>query len=293
MRPPRGAAASTRGALLALLVAAIAGACAGGCAVRSGSGGDGERTLRVFAASSLDEVLPALIERFEAGRPGVDVEPVFGGSQLLATQVEEGAPADVLLAANRAQAERLGAARLAGRLLPFATNALVAVVPAGSSLASYEELAGPGLRLAVGAPDVPVGALTRAALALLDPAIAEGIRENVVTEDPSVRVVLSRVELGEVNATFVYETDAARGRAPGGEALRALPLPDSVPLNSYVAVLIGETGAGRGADADSDADAEAFLDFLAGEEAQALLRAAGFRPPPPAPTGRSTEAASS
>jgi molybdate transport system substrate-binding protein len=264
--------------LLALLTVLIAGACGGA------SGGDGERTLRVFAASSLDAALPALIERFEAGRPGVEVETVFGGSQLLATQVEEGAPADVLLAANRAQAERLDAAGLAGRLLPFAANALVAVVPAESPLASYEELAAPGVRIAVGAADVPVGALTRTALALLDPAVAEGLADNVVTEDPNVRIVLSRVELGEADAALVYETDAARGRAPGGAALRALPLPGSVPLNEYVAVLLASAGAGGaadpGRDADADADGAAFLDFLAGEEAQALLRAAGFRPPP-------------
>jgi molybdate transport system substrate-binding protein len=266
-RPERRRPCLAHTALLTLLVAALASAC---------GDGDGGRTLRVFAASSLDEALPVLIERFEAGRPGIDVEPVYGGSQLLATQIEEGAPADVLLAANRAQAERLDAAGLAARLLPFAANALVAVVPQESSITSYEELAGGGVRIAVGAADVPVGALTRAALALLDPAIAEGIAGNVVTEDPSVRVVLSRVELGEVDAAFVYETDAARGRSPDDGALRALPLPAAVPLNEYVAALLDEAGA----DAEPDADGSAFLDFLAGEEAHALLRAAGFRPPP-------------
>jgi molybdate transport system substrate-binding protein len=251
-------------ALLALLALALAIA-----------GGDGERqrTLRVFAASSLDEALPTLIKRFEAGRPGVEVGPVYGGSQLLATQVEEGAPADVLLAANGAQAERLVSAGLAARLLPFAANALVAVVPEESPITSYKELAEGGLRIAVGAPDVPVGALTRTALALLDPAIAEGIAGNVVTEDPSVRIVLSRLELGEVDAAFVYETDAARGRSPDERALRALPLPAAVPLNEYVAVLLDEADA----DAGPDADGAAFLDFLAGEKAQALLRAVGFR----------------
>lgn len=250
-----------------ILAATLVAACGGGT-------GSDERTLLVFAASSLDETLPGLVELFEAERPGVEVAVVFGGSQLLATQVEEGAPADVLLSADRLQAERLDAGGIAARLLPFATNVLVGVVPEESRVASIEALAEPGLRIAVGASDVPVGALTRSALALLDPEIAMGIRGNVVTEDPNVRVVLSRVELGEVDGAFVYETDAARGRAFGGGVLRVIPLPEALPPNEYVAVALDGASAGG--------DADAFLNFLAGEKAQGSLRAAGFWPPPAA-----------
>ena len=249
--------------LAALAAAAVLAACG------AGRGGEGEQTLRVFAASSLDEVLPGVVELYAAERPGVAVEVVFGGSQLLATQVEEGAPADVLLSADRAQAERLTASGDAGRSLPFAANALALVVPVGSPAASVEALAEPGRRIAAGAPAVPVGALTRAALARLDGDVARGIRANIVTEDPSVRVVLSRVESGEADGAFVYQTDARRGRGPGGGALRALPLPADLPANEYVAVLLA--GAGPGA--------EAFVDFLESEDARRLLRAAGFLAP--------------
>ena len=238
-------------------------------AVLAACGGEDGRTLRVFAASSLDEALPRLVERFEAERPGVSVRLVFGGSQLLASQVEEGAPADVLLSADRTHAERAGAARGAERWRTFAQNTLALVVPEGSPATSVDELAEPGRRLAAGAPAVPVGALTRDALALLDRGVAAGLRANVVTEDPSVRVVLSRVESGEADGAFVYETDTRRGRAPDGGALRALPLPAGLPVNEYVAVALA--GAGP--------DAAAFVDFLGSEEARRLLEAAGFLVP--------------
>ncbi len=251
--------------LLALLTVTIASACGGGHG----------RTLRVFAASSLDEVLPTVVERFEARQHGVAVESIFGGSQLLATQVQEGASVDVILVANRSQAERIDAAGFAVQLFSFATNTLVAVVVADSPLFYYEELAAPGLRIAIGANDVPVGALTSTALALIDPAVARGIRDNVVTEDPNVRIVRSRIELGEVDAAFIYETDAVRVRGPNGLKLRVLPLPGAVPLNEYIAVLLGQAGA--------DADAAAFLTFLASEEVQALLRTASFRSPSSSP----------
>ena len=260
--PARSASWHAALAALAVLAALIAG-----CG--EGQSGTRERTLRVLAASSLDDVLPRVVELFETERPGVEVAVVFGGSQLLATQIEEGAPADVLLSANRLQAQRLVAAAGATRSLGFAANALAVVVREGSPIASVEALAEPGRRVAVGAPDVPVGALTRSALALLDAELAARIRANIVTEDPSVRLVLSRVETGEADAAFVYETDARRGSARDGEALRALHLPAGLPANEYVAVVLAGAGA----------DAKAFADFLASEGVWRLLEAAGFRAP--------------
>lgn len=258
-RRPAGRPSRLLRPVAALAAAAVLAAC----------GGEDERTLRVFAASSLDEALPPLAELFEAGRPGVSVRLVFGGSQLLASQVEEGAPADVLLSADRAQAERAGAARGAERWRTFAQNRIALVVPEGSPAASVEELAEPGRRLAAGAPEVPVGALTRDVLALLERGVARGLRTNVVTEDPSVRVVLSRVESGEADGAFVYETDARRGRAPDGGKLRALPLPVAPPVSEYVAVALAGSGP----------DARAFVDFLGSGEARRLLEASGFLAP--------------
>lgn len=241
---------------LALAAALLASAAA--------CGGGGE-TIEVAAASSLRLVLPRIVEEFERSRPGggPPFRLRFHGSQVLATQIEEGADADLFVSANALQASRLLDAGVASRPAVVTSNRLVAAVREDAPWRSVEALAAPGVRLAAGAPSVPAGALAAAAMALLDPEVARGLRANVVTEDPSVRVVLSRLELGEVDAAFVYRSDAEA--APG---VRALALPAAAPSAEYVAVLI-EGAHPR---------AEALLAFLLAPEAQNLFRAAGFLP---------------
>ena len=224
--------------------------------------------MRIFAASSLTEVLPPIVERYREQRPSVEFDLNFAGSQTLATQIEEGAPADLFISANPVQAERLLAAGLAERPAVIAENRLIVAVREDAPWRTLEAAAEAGVQVAVGAPGVPVGALTVTALELLAPEVAAALREQVVTEDPNVRVVLSRVELGEADAAFVYRTDLSAARG-----VRALELPEAVPSNQYVAVLVVDRRVG-----DID-HAAAFLDFLGGEQATALLRAAGFLPP--------------
>ena len=237
----------------------LAAACGGGDAVR------------IFAAASLTDVLPSIVERYREQHPDVDFEFSFAGSQTLAAQIEEGAPADVFISALPVHARRLVDAGLAERPLVLAENRLVVAVREDAPWQTVGELAAAGVRVAVGAPNVPVGALTESALGSLDPSVAAWVREHVVTQDPTVRVVLSRVELGEAEAAFVYHTDLAA--AP---ALRAITLPGT-PNNEYVAVLVpGDGGV--------DERAVAFLDFLDSDEARALLVDAGFLP---ASSGRS------
>ena len=239
---------------LALAAALLAAACGGG----------GER-IEVAAASSLRLVLPRIVEEFERASPP-DAPPFrlrFHGSQALATQIGEGAGADLFVSANALQASRLLGAGIASRPTVVAANRLVAAVREDAPWDSAEALAAPGVRIAVAAPSVPAGALAAEAIALLGPAAASGLRANVVTEDPSVRVVLSRLELGEADAAFVYRTDAEA--APG---VRSLALPAAAPSAEYVAVLIG----------DAHPRAAALLAFLLTPEAQNLFRAAGFLP---------------
>lgn len=226
--------------------------------------GNDEHQLRIFAASSLQDVLPELLDAYA---DTLDEPPTFvtqyGGSQALATQIELGAEVDLFLAANRQQIDRLDTTGLVDRAAPFAANRLVIVVPEGSSIDSIEQLAEPEIRIALAAPDVPAGALTRVALDALDPALAAAILENVATEDPNVRVVLSRVDLGEVDAAFVYATDL-----PAAIHVRAIELPANlaVPTNQYIAALT----------TDARPRSDTLLDFLTSDEAQAILTSAGF-----------------
>ena len=235
------------------------------CGALLAAGCGGGDAVRVLAAASLTDVLPSIVERYRAQHPGVEFELTFAGSQTLATQIEEGADGDLFISANRVQAQRLLAAGLAERPLAIAENRLVVAVRLDAPWGTLAELAADGARIAIGAPSVPVGELTRQALDAIEPALAERLRSAVVTEDPTVRVVLSRAELGEVDAAFVYHTDLLA--APG---LRAIELPAAVPRNEYVAMLIS------GGDGAADERAVDFLAFLAGEQARLLLGEAGF-----------------
>jgi len=210
------------------------------------------------------------MQRYREQHPGMEFELSFAGSQALATQIEEGAPASLFISANPVQAERLVAAGLAEQPTVIAENRLVIAVREDAPWRTVEELAAADVLIAMGTSSVPVGALTQSALDRLDPSVATALRAKVVTLDPGVRFVLSRVELGAADAGFVYDTDLVA--AP---ALRAIELPRETPRNQYVAVLV-TAGDGRAA---------AVLEFLLGEEAQTLLREAGFLSVTPAAAG--------
>lgn len=221
--------------------------------------------MQIFAASSVTDVLPAIAERYREQHPDVEFEFSFGGSQTLASQIEEGAPADVYISANPAQAERLLSAGLATQSTVIGENVLIVAVREDAPWQTVEEVAASKPRVAVGSPDAPVGALTEIALGLLAPPIAGPLRDGIVTQDPNVRVVLSRVEQGEVDAAFVYSTDLATARD-----VRAIALPPQLPRNQYVAVLV------TNGDDGPNAAAAGFVAFLGGEEAGKILAGAGF-----------------
>ena len=241
-RRPRAA-----GLIVLVLAAAL---LVGGCT--------DDDTIRVFAASSLQDVLPEILDAY-AETHDTEIEAQFGGSQALATQIELGAAAAIFLSANELQLDRLEDDGLVASRTPIAANRLVIAVPTHSPIEGIEDLAESRLRIAVGAPDVPVGALTERALASLEESIRDAIRANVVTEDPNVRIVLSRVELGEVDAAFVYWTDVITVAD-----LRPIELPAA--RNVYVgAVLDG-----------APAEADDLLAFIAGDASEAIWRDAGF-----------------
>lgn len=160
-------------------------------------------TLTVFAASSLNGYLPE----------DDDVTYSFAGSSSLARQIADGAPADVFVSANHRLAEAVAAE--AGRtVVPFLTNRLVIITPPGNPAAiSIERLADDDLLIAVCAIEVPCGETTAA--------LPFEIKAD--TFEPSVRAVLTRVELDEVDAGIVFVTDAAIA----GERVEAIEVPDN------------------------------------------------------------------
>src|SRR4051812_39814814 len=152
----------------------------------SGCGGD-DPHLTVSAASSLKQA-------FTAYRPAERYS--FAGSDQLAAQIRAGARPDVFAAANTKLPNDLYAAGLVEKPKVFATNRLVMAVPPGSKIDALADLARPGVKIATGSPDVPVGAYTRQVLGRLDPKLGDAILKNVRSNEPDVAGVVGKVSQG-------------------------------------------------------------------------------------------------
>ncbi|RII86752.1 molybdate ABC transporter substrate-binding protein, partial [Clavibacter californiensis] len=222
-------------------------------------------TLVVQAAASLTGSMDEVARDFESVHPGVTVTVSYGGSSTLAQQIVQGAPADVFASASDATMTTVvDAGETAADPRVFARNALEIAVPPGNPgrIAGLADFADPARTLALCAPEVPCGAAAAQAFA------AAGITPQPDSLEQDVRAALTRVELGEVDAAVVYETDV---RAAGDE-VEGVPLPDEVDATTdcVVAPLAGSA---------SPALAAAFAEYMAGDDARAVFQAAGFRAP--------------
>lgn len=220
-------------------------------------GGD-DGTLTVFAAASLREVFP---------RIDANARYSFAGSDEHATQIREGAPADVYAAAGPRHPAELAGEGLVEQPVVFATNRLVLVVPGDNpaGIRSVRDLAAEGVRLVVAASGVPAGDYTRQVLETLG---RQDVLARVVSEEADVKGVASKVALGEADAGFVYATDVA----PVEDDVDVIELPEEAqPEVEYsVAVVRGS---------DREREAQAFVDRLLGEDGRDALREAGFGTP--------------
>lgn len=262
-------------ALLAsgLLLAACGGADAADDAGDDG-GGDGlSGTLTVFAAASVTDVFEVFGQQLEAENPALDVQLSVAGSAALAAQLEQGAPADVFASADEAQMERLVDARLVDDADDFARNPLMVAVPRGNpagiappegqaGIPSLVELLATDLTVAVCAPEVPCGA---AAAEVLE---AAGLADAPDTYENDVRAVLTKVQLGEVDAGLVYVSDVHAAE----DSILAYAFSESAQaINTYL--------VGALTDAPNPAAARAFIDLVLSDAGQQALADAGFLPP--------------
>lgn len=210
----------------------------------------------VLAAASLTEVLP----RIEP-----DGRYSFAGSNQLAQQIRQGAPFDVFLSASPVYSKQLFGEGLVRKPVPFATNALVLIVPRSNPqrLATVYDLARrPKLRLVVACPKVPIGLYTREVLKRLG--LLRALR-TAVSLEPDVKGIVGKVALGEADAGFVYRTDVRP--VAGKVKVIALP-PRSQPRVVYEAAI-----ATRPLALES---AQAYVIALLGSDGRRALRAAGF-----------------
>jgi molybdate transport system substrate-binding protein len=215
--------------------------------------------LTVFAAASLTNVLPRIDPH---GRYS------FGGSNMLAAQIQQGLPADVFASANTVLPAQLHAQGLVTRPVIFTANRLVIVVAHGNPLGlrGVRDLEQPGLKIVMAAAGVPVGDYTRTVLARLGLSDLVG---KAVSQETDVREVLAKVLLGEADAGFVYATDAKT--VAGKVNVLRLP-PASQPRVLYAAAAVKSS--------KHLAAARAWVRRLRSKAAQTKLRAAGFLPIP-------------
>jgi molybdate transport system substrate-binding protein len=251
-----------RAALAVVGVLALAGCAAAAPGPAEDPADTLSGTVTVFAAASLTDSFAAIADAFTAEHPGVTVSFNFGGSSGLATQIVEAAPADVFAAASPATMKTVTDAGLAdGDPADFASNQLEIAVAQGNpgKITGLEDFAGADRTIALCAVEVPCGA---AAAKLFE---AAGITPSVDTYEQDVKSVLTKVELGEVDAGIVYVTDvkAAGGTIEGIEV-------DSAPVAYPIAALTASA---------NPAAARAFVDFVLSDQGQSILRAVGFGAP--------------
>ena len=214
--------------------------------------------LTVYAAASLTDVFP-------------QIEPAqkyqFGGSNTLAAQIQQGAPADVFASANTTLPNQLYAKGLCSKPVVFTRNTLVIVVPTSNprGIRSIYDLAKPGVKLVVAGPGVPVGSYTLQILKNMN--LSAAVTKNVVSQETDVREVLSKVALGEADAGFVYSTDAKT--VPG--KVKVIKVPAwAQPKVQYGICVVSSSGNKTGA--------QAFVNTVLSKAGQAKLLAAGFLP---------------
>jgi molybdate transport system substrate-binding protein len=219
----------------------------------------GGTPITVFAAASLTEVLAR-----------IDKAPRynFAGSDQLAVQIRQGAPADVFAAASPKYTQLLYRDGLILKPVTFATNKLIVLVPRSNpaGIRSVYDLRRPGVKVVMGDLAVPIGTYTRQILDALG--ITADVTNNVVSEETDVNGIVAKVALGEADAGFVYRTDAK----PVSSRTRVIALPNWAQPAIRYEVAVVKTSS-------HPAAARAFIAKLVSKRGRLLLAKAGFGVP--------------
>lgn len=225
-------------------------------------------TMTVFAAASLTEAFGAIEAEFERAHPTVDVRFSFGPSDGLATQIVEGAPADVFAPASPSWMDVVESEGLPiSARADFARNSLVVITPRDNpaGVDAIEDLASAGVSLVLAAEGVPAGDYSREMLA--NAGISSDALANVVSNEDDVKGVVQKVALGEADAGVVYRTDVTEQIRP---QIRTVEIPEDVNVIArYPIAVVGDPHLGG--------TALTFVRFVR-DQGQAILRSYGFLP---------------
>jgi molybdate transport system substrate-binding protein len=251
---------------LALALGSLLAACGGGTqpTARDSGAGSSSGTITVLAAASLTEAFTQIGKDFEAKNPGSTVSFSFGSSATLATQIVQGAPADVFAAASPDTMKIVSDVGAANHPTSFASNTLQIAVVKGNphKIKGLNDFADTGKRIALCAPQVPCGSAAIKVFA------AAKIVPQPDTLEQDVKAVLQKISSDEVDAGLVYRTDVIAA----AETVDGIGFPHAQQaVNSYPIAALK--------DSKSPAQAQAFVDYVLSPEGQAVLERAGFAKP--------------
>jgi molybdate transport system substrate-binding protein len=246
----------------AMAVAALALAACGDGTTSGGSSGSANE-IKVFAAASLTAAFTELGQQYTSANGGTKVSFNFAGSQALATQIQQAAPADVFASADTTNMDKVK--DLVGTPQNFASNLLQIVVEKGNpkGVKTLDDLANPDLKVVLAAPDVPAGKYAAEALNTAK------VTVKPVSEEDNVKAVVTKVSLGEADAGIVYVTDVTAG----GDKVQGVDIPKD--QNVTATYPIASVKAGKAQD-----KAQAFMDLVLSDQGQQVLKQYGFLPPP-------------
>ncbi|MFA6332062.1 MAG: molybdate ABC transporter substrate-binding protein [Methanoregula sp.] len=235
-----------------------------------------EGNVVAYTAASLSGVSPKLAADFEKMYPGHKVVFNLAGTQALKTQVVNGAYADVFISASNAYTTELtnGGYFVTGTVKPLTSNYVIVILPANNpaNIKSLSDLAKPGVKIAMADKSVPVGSATTSAMGKMAKSTEfskdwnTSVYSNVVTYETSEPAVASKVELGEVDAGFVYESTAIAG----GDKYQSVSIPKTYNYLQTYTIGVMKQSTSKGAAAD-------FENFMLSSVGQQDLKDYGFR----------------
>lgn len=242
----------------------------------SGTGGSSGETLTISGAASLTDAFEELGETF-AEQTGAEVQFNFGSSSELATQIVQGAPADVFASADQAQMENVaGEDLIEGEPEIFARNREVVIVPADNpgNIQEFADLAEPGLTLVLADEEVPAAEYAEEILANAseDPEygdqFGQDVMDNIASREADVRASVNRVVIGDADGTFGYASDVTPDIREEVEVIE-------IPQNLQV---VAEYPVAALAEAQNPELAQQWIELVTSEEGQQVLEDWGFEP---------------
>lgn len=227
-------------------------------------------TLNVFAAASLKESFNVIAAKYTRAHPNITMKLNFAGSQILEQQIASGAPADVFASADQTNMQKAVAAGLVGNSQVFVKNRLTVIIPAANpgNINSLKDLSRKGVKIDIGAPAVPAGKYSLQVLAKMaqsanyGPAYENAVKANFVSQETDVKAVVNKVQLGEVDAGFVYVTDVT---AAVSNKIKMIDIPDNFNVIAQYPIAVTKSSAHSN-------DARAFVQYILSPEGQAVLQ---------------------